>query len=269
MVEQPLAGKRIGVTATRKAEEQIALLRRRGAEVLHAPCVRYVVLDEDPDLRAATERLLADGMDLLVVTTGMGLRGWLDAAEHWGIREDLLQLLGHTEIMARGPKAAGMVRSIGLRESYTPPTETDAELLAHIRERTVAGQRIAVQAHGEALPEFSAALRADGARLVELLPYRWEQPDDLGPVLELADAVLRGEIDAITFTSAPAAATLLAVAARYRAGSDFPAKLGAVTLACVGSVTAKPLQDKGFAVNMPERSRTGTLITELGEWLAG
>ena len=42
--------------------------------------------------------------------------------------------------------------------------------------------------------------------------YRWVLPEDVAPVRRLVEATVAGGIDAITFTSAPAAASLLAVA---------------------------------------------------------
>ena len=72
--EQPLTGFRIGVTAARRAEEQISLLERRGAEVIHAPA-----LSVDPNridevgLLAATKDVLSQPVDIFVATTGIGL----------------------------------------------------------------------------------------------------------------------------------------------------------------------------------------------------
>ena len=42
--------------------------------------------------------------------------------------------------------------------------------------------------------------------------YRWVLPEDVAPVRRLVEAVVAGGIDAVTFTSAPAAAGLLTVA---------------------------------------------------------
>ncbi|WP_278257645.1 uroporphyrinogen-III synthase [Nocardioides convexus] len=93
------------------------LLERRGAEVVHAPA-----LSVDPNrideagLRAATEDVLAQPVDIFVATTGIGLKSWFAAAERWGLLEDLLAHLGGAEILARGPKSVGALRRAGLRE---------------------------------------------------------------------------------------------------------------------------------------------------------
>lgn len=54
----PLAGFTIGVTAARRADDLIALLRRRGASVVHAPALRIVPLADDGELMAATKELI-------------------------------------------------------------------------------------------------------------------------------------------------------------------------------------------------------------------
>jgi hypothetical protein len=66
---RPLDGFTVGVTAARRADELGALLRRRGAEVRHAPALRIVPLSDDQRLLAAT-RQLAVVLRLVVTTNG-------------------------------------------------------------------------------------------------------------------------------------------------------------------------------------------------------
>ena len=82
-----LAGFTVGVTAARRAEELGTMLERRGAVVLHGPAIRIVPLADDADLLAATKALVAQPPDITVATTGIGFRGWVEAAEGWGLGE--------------------------------------------------------------------------------------------------------------------------------------------------------------------------------------
>ena len=82
-VSLPLAGYTVAVTAARRREELGALLARRGARVVYAPAIRIVPLADDAELVAATREVLARPVDLVVATTGVGFRGWLEAAEAW------------------------------------------------------------------------------------------------------------------------------------------------------------------------------------------
>ncbi|WP_432089106.1 uroporphyrinogen-III synthase [Streptomyces sp. bgisy095] len=260
----PLAGFTIGVTAARRADELIALLRRRGAAVVHGPALRIVPLADDTELLASTKDLIAHAPDVVVATTAIGFRGWVEAADGWGYGDELLAVLRDVELLARGPKVKGAVRAAGLTESWSPSSESMAEVLDRLLDEGVAGRRIALQLHGEPLPGFVEALREGGAEVVGVPVYRWLQPEDTGPLDRLLDAVLARAVDAVTFTSAPAAVSLLSRAAERGVRADLVAALRHDVLAvCVGPVTALRLQAEGIDTYQPERFRLGPLVQVL------
>ncbi|KOU23206.1 bifunctional uroporphyrinogen-III synthetase/response regulator domain protein [Streptomyces sp. WM6372] len=266
----PLAGFTVGVTAARRADELIALLRRRGATVVHAPALRIVPLADDSELLDATKELIGCAPDTVVATTAIGFRGWIEAADGWGIGEELLARLRATELLARGPKVKGAVRAAGLVETWSPQSESLAEVLDRMLAGGVAGRRIALQLHGEPLPGFVEALRAGGAEVVVVPVYRWMAPEDLAPMDRLLDAVAGGGLDAVSFTSAPAAASLLSRAEQRGMREAVLAGLrGEVLAACVGPVTALPLQAHGVDTVQPERFRLGPLVQLLCQELPG
>ena len=84
---EPLAGFTVGVTAARRADELGTLLQRRGATVVHAPALRIVALADDSELLAAAAELIDQVPDVVVATTAIGFRGWIEAADGWGIGE--------------------------------------------------------------------------------------------------------------------------------------------------------------------------------------
>ncbi|WP_329299949.1 uroporphyrinogen-III synthase [Streptomyces sp. NBC_00659] len=266
----PLSGFTVGVTAARRADELGALLQRRGATVVHAPALRIVPLADDGELLTATKELVDNAPDVVVATTAIGFRGWVEAADGWGLGEDLLERLRSVELLARGPKVKGAVRAQGLTEEWSPSSESMAEVLDRLLEEGVDGRRIAVQLHGEPLPGFVESLRAAGAEVVLVPVYRWMPPEDIGPVDRLLDAALTRGLDAITFTSAPAAASLLSRAEERGLSAEFLATLHHDVLpACVGPVTALPLQALGIDTVQPERFRLGPLVQLLCQELPG
>ncbi|WP_327655542.1 uroporphyrinogen-III synthase [Streptomyces sp. NBC_00483] len=257
----PLAGFTVGVTAARRADELGALLQRRGASVQHAPALRIVPLADDSELLVATKELIDHAPDVVVATTAIGFRGWVEAADGWGLGEDLLGRLRGVELLARGPKVKGAVRAAGLTEEWSPSSESMAEVLERLLDEGVQGRRIAVQLHGEPLPGFVEALREAGGEVVGVPVYRWLPPQDIGPVDRLLDATVAGGVDALTFTSAPAAQALLRRAEERGLEAELIAALHHDVLAvCVGPVTAVPLQARGVDTVQPERFRLGPLV---------
>lgn len=265
----PLAGFTVGVTAARRADELGALLQRRGATVLHAPALRIVPLADDSELLSATKQLIDHAPDIVIATTAIGFRGWVEAADGWGFGEALLRCLRDVELLARGPKVKGAIRAAGLTEEWSPSSESMAEVLDRLLDEGVEGKRIALQLHGEPLPGFVESLRAGGAQVVGVPVYRWLPPEDLAPVDRLLDATVARAVDALTFTSAPAAASFLA-RAEDRGMSDelFAALQHDVLSACVGPVTALPLQARGVETVQPERFRLGPLVQILCQELS-
>lgn len=270
---EPLAGFTIGVTAARRAEELITLLERRGAKVMHAPAIRIVPLADDAELRKVTGELIASPPDIVVVTTGIGFRGWVEAAHGWDVADDLLEALGSTRILARGPKARGAVRQAGLCEQWSPESESSAEVLDKLLAEGVDGSRIAVQLHGAATEwepdtDICDALIAAGAQVIKVPVYRWELPGDLRRMDQLIGATINGELDAVSFTSAPAVAAMLD---RAKALGALDALLVAmrddVRVMCVGPVTSAPFDKLDVPTSYPQRYRLGALARLIADEL--
>jgi len=269
---RPLTGARVGVTADRRADDQIDLLRRRGATVVHGPTMRIVPLADDSDLAAVTRGLVEDPPAVVVATTGQGFRGWLEVADEWELGEGLRAALADATVLARGPKARGAIRGAGLREAWSAEsTEASPEVLEHLLSGgagPLSGRRVAVQLHGDPMTSFLAALRDAGADVVEVHVYRWEPPPDLPAVDALIDAVLGHDVDAVTFTSAPAVEGLVHRAEARGVADALLAALRGPVLACsVGPVTSAPLDRRGVPSIAPDRFRLGAMVRRLEqEW---
>ncbi|RZT84128.1 uroporphyrinogen-III synthase [Pseudonocardia sediminis] len=259
-----LAGFTVGITAARRTEELATMLERRGAVIQQGAALRIVALADDADLETTTRALIAEPPDIAVATTGIGYRGWMEAADGWGLGEALLTALGSCEMLARGPKARGAIRASGLVDAWSPESESTAEVLEHLLERGVEGCRIAVQLHGEPLPDVVEALEMAGAQVVTVPVYRWAPPLDIAPLDRLIASTLSGGIDMLAFTSAPAAAGLLARAGELGVHDDLVAALrGPVLALCVGPVTAAPLEALDVPTLQPQRSRLGAMVRTL------
>lgn len=269
----PLTGFTVGVTAARRRDELTALLRRRGARVVEAPTVRIVPLDDDAALRRVTELCLAAPLDYVVATTGVGWRGWMSAADGWGLGRRLAEACRGAVVVSRGPKATGAVRASGLGETFSPESEANDELLTWLLARDLRGRRIAVQEHGAPLDGFVGALRERGAEVIVVPVYRWGPPEDPDAVRRLVEQTVRREVQAIAFTSAPAitgfldAARTLDLHAEVLTAMRAGAPGGGVLPVCVGPVCARPLEEQGIHPTCPDRGRLGSLVRTIVETL--
>jgi uroporphyrinogen-III synthase len=269
----PLTGYRVAVTSARRSEELCALLRRRGATVSSAAAIAMVPLPDDEELHQFTEELIETPPDIVVATTGIGFRGWVAAADGWGLANELISALSKARVVSRGPKATGALRAGGLPEEWSPESESSREVLRYLLEQGISGQRIAVQLHGatdewDPFPEFLDELRNAGAQVVPIRVYRWRPVPTGGAFDQLINGIAEQQFDAVSFTSAPAvAATLLRARELGVEDAVINALRTNVHAMCVGPVTARPLVRLGVPTSAPERMRLGALARHITDEL--
>lgn len=256
-----LAGYRIGVTGDRRSDEQVELLERRGAQVVHGPVMRTDLLTDADATLAATEEALDGPVDVVVLTTGIGTRSWFGVAETAGLHDRLREACRLATVLARGPKARAAALTQGVAVHWEAPGETGAEVLERLRSNGVAGRRVLVQRDGGD-PWLADELRALGALVLDVPVYRWHQPTDPGPAVRLLDAVAAGDLHAVTFTCSYAVGSAFALASD--AAALRAALCGPVVPVAVGPVTAAALARHGVAGAVtPERARLGAMVHAL------
>ncbi|QWC86293.1 uroporphyrinogen-III synthase [Nocardioidaceae bacterium] len=257
-----LTGTRIVITAQRRAEELGAALVRRGAAVVHAPTLGVGSTVDEAGLLEHSAALVADPPDIVVVTTGIGFRSWMDVAETGGLAEQVVAALARCRLIARGPKARGALQAVGLVADWVAESETSAEIAEFLLAEGVRGTRIAVQHHGAGDDALDRSLSEGGALVTGLEVYRWGPMPDPAAVRASVEQVALGGIDAVLFTSAPGALAWLGVVDELgvRPRVESLARDGRLLLAAVGPVTAEPLGTAGLPTVQPERSRMGALV---------
>ena len=268
MTVGPLAGFTIGVTADRRAGEQADLLSRRGAEVLCAPGVAFSTLLSDDALLDATARVLDDPPEVVIADTAIGIRAWLASAEATGSGAALEGRLRATTVLARGPKAAGALRQIGV-EPTTARRERLADVVSVVLRSTDPGDHVVIQVNGGGALTEVARLVGARRRVTTVMTYRWREPEDPDAVARLLKMALDGGVHALTFTSPIAVTNVARIADDRGLGAALRNPAHGVVAACVGAVTAAVARRAGFAdVVHPEAGRLGLLVRCLEEALA-
>ena len=266
----PLAGFTIGVTADRRADEQIQLLERKGATVVHGPTIRTHPLGDESGLAAATRSLIDDPPDIAVFITALGVRSWLEAAEALGLADALLDVLERCALWTRGPKASGAIAALGLAvtssvssrapRSATPCSPTASPASASPSSSTA-------PATNRCSPGWTAA----GADVVPVPVYRWTLPDDIEPAQRLVRSIVEGRIDAVTFTTRTAIVHLLEIADGLGVHDDTLTALNRSTVpVCVGPVCAELGRAVGIAGMIePRRARLGSMVLDFANKMGG
>ncbi|SDO50097.1 uroporphyrinogen-III synthase [Microbacterium sp. ru370.1] len=257
-----LQGCTVLLPVDRRSGELSAALERHGARVRVAPALTIVPHVDDEHLIAQTRRLVTDPPDVVVATTGVGFRGWMETADEAGLHDELSVVMDRARIVARGPKARGAIQQAGFDADWVAESETSAELRDFLVAEGVQGLHVAVQHHGSGADGLDEAFEAAGARVTSLTIYRWGPPPDPEVVAASTRQVARGEIDAVLFTSAPAAREWILAADRAEALEGVAARAadGRVLVAAVGPITAGPLRDVGIEPLVPDRGRLGALV---------
>jgi uroporphyrinogen-III synthase len=250
--------------------ELASLVRRHGGEPLCVPAMREVERDCAEDVTRAYGALLGDDA-VIVLTTGVGLERLLKVASAIGLGEELRSELARATIVCRGPKPVAVLKRERLPahvRAETPHTTT--ELLVALESVEVGGREVVYVHDGGGSRDVVTALARRGARVVEVQPYVWALPEDLGPLRTLVETIVGAELDAIAFTSQAQARHLFAVADAMGARDSMVRALqDRVVVAAVGPTCARTLAQLGAPPHVvPEQSKMGAMIVALANEFA-
>jgi uroporphyrinogen-III synthase len=247
---RPLFGMRIGVMQTRYARELAALLEREGGRPLLAPCLREVRNEDDDELRARIQEVVASPVHVFVFQTGVGTQALFDLAAEAGLAEQLATAARQAYVVARGPKPLTVLLKLGLRvDGRTPEPHTTEELRWLLEGVDLDDKRVAVQHYGSPNNELVAYLQGRAAEVIELFSYRWALPADVTPIVHYLDELAAGRVAATAFTSASQVENLFTVAEDEGRAGELPALLNERTVvAAIGPTCARALEVRGVRI---------------------
>jgi uroporphyrinogen-III synthase len=267
-----LKGFTVGITADRRWNEQAALFERRGATIMWGPTIRTLPLDSETPLRRVTEEVIARPPAVLIANTGLGIRSWFANADSWGLGRALETALARSRIYARGPKALGAIHAAGLAVVARARTERLSEVVDLVLNGLMPGERVVLQLDGSWDSAELERLRRGRADVVTLPIYRWTLPDDTGLALRLAESVIAGRVQAVTFTAGPAIRNWLNIASNARIEKELREALtdGRTVVGCVGPVCAEVAATLDLLsphLVQPDAYRLGPLVRSVTERL--
>ncbi|MUT67991.1 uroporphyrinogen-III synthase [Paenibacillus sp. NEAU-GSW1] len=258
-----LAGKRIAITGSRKIVELSEIIERQGGEAVVRPQQGLFVLQEK-DVEYDLLRLLESGTDWAIFTTGTGLAALLEQAERIGVRERLITLFRNSKIGARGYKTFTLLKKLGIQPIVIDEDGTTKGLIQALQSYHYADQNVAIQLHGEPMPELVSFFESKGAFVRTILSYQHVAPEQ-AISHQLCQEILEGALDAVCFTTAVQVRYFFQYVKNHGHYLDIKKSfLNQVLAVAVGRVTAEALREEGVRrILTPENERMGAMIVEL------
>ena len=271
MANSTFGGLRVLALESRRAPEIAKLIANLGGVPIIAPSVREVALESNQEALEFVRRLAAGQLDMVVFTTGVGVKALASAVETECSREELARHLNRVTVVARGPKPAAALRELGIRVSIpVPEPSTWRDLLAALDRQestfSLEGCRVAVQEYGVTNPQLSAGLQERGAIVTAVNVYRWALPEDLGPLERAIEAIIHGEVDVFLVASSVQIRHLFEVAEKRASGEALRKALSRVVITSVGPLTSEELHSRGLSVDIEStHPKLGFLVQEAAE----
>ena len=256
---------------SRRAREIAKLIENLGGVPMIAPSVREVALDSNTEALQFAHNLAAGLVDIVIFTTGVGVRALASSIASVCSGEELARRLNNVVVVARGPKPTTVLRELGVRVSLAvPEPNTWRELLTALDQNKDAvpmtGRRVAIQEYGVTNPELSAALVNRGATVTLVNVYQWALPEDLGPLEQAIEAIIRGDVHVLLVASSVQIRHLFEVAERMQKGESLHSALSRVVIASVGPLTSEELRGRGLSVDIEcSHPKMGFLVQEAAE----
>ena len=262
----PLAGHTIALAEGRQLEDLAQMLEAEGAAVVRCPLVSIHDAPNPSPVLSWLRELAGGRFQYVVLLTGEGLRRLLACAERAQIRENVIDALGRTQLITRGPKPVRALKEINLAPTTIAAAPTTAGVIEALRNDDMHGKTVGVQLYNESNPALTQFLEQAGAIVRTVQPYVYAPASDADRVAHLIERMAAGEIDVLAFTSSPQVDRLYEVARECGLETKLKEALQRTKVAAVGPVIVDNLRARGAKVDIcPEQ---GFVMKNLVKYIA-
>lgn len=271
MAHASFDGLRVLSLESRRATEVEKLIRTYGGQPFVVPFMREVKLESNQAALHFADRVMQGQLDVVILTTGVGVRALLEIVETRYERAAFLAALEKVKIVTRGSKPESALRELKLRSVATAPEPTTwHELMSSIRRYfgdSLRNQRVALQEYGASNPELLAELTEETASVLKVPVYQWALPHDLQPLRECVHGLTHASVDVVLFTTAVQVIHLMQIARELDQVAEMLAGLRSIVVVSVGPTTTAELLHYGITPDFePSRPKMGFLINEAAQY---
>ncbi|MCS6296092.1 MAG: uroporphyrinogen-III synthase [Nitrospira sp.] len=261
-------GLTVAAFESRMAVEMTRLIERHGGKPLVAPALREIPLEDNSAALQFGERLMREGLDVLVLMTGAGTTALFEVLQSRYSKSDLAAALKHTVLIARGPKPVAALKALGFPPTFTVPepntwVDVVSTLDAH---RPVQGLRVAVQEYGLPNRDLLEALSQRGAQVTPVPVYRWALPENTAPLKHVISRILAGQVQVMLVTNAAQIDHVVQVTEQEGQTVPFKEACKKLVVASIGPTASERIRSHGLPVDFePSHGKMGILAKETSE----
>ncbi len=261
-------GLRVLNLEARRSVEAAKLVRTFGGEPLMAPAMRELPLESGQPILEFADALMRGAFDLVIFTTGVGVRQLVKTVSEHYDRELFLEALRSVKIAARGPKSSTALRELNIpMEVIASDPFTWRSLMTALEDKlgpALNGMNIAVQEYGTSNPELLTALAEKSISITRLLVYQWALPEDVQPLREAVLALAHGHVDVVLFMNAGQVTHLFLMAEKMGYTDALHEGMRSTLIGSIGPSTTEGLLLYDLKPDFePTQSKMGFLISEI------
>lgn len=261
-------GLTVAAFESRMAAEMTQLIERHGGKPLVALALREIPLEDNSVAVRFGERLLAKGLDVLVLLTGIGTTTLFEILHSRHSKDKITSALKDTVLIARGPKPVAALKALGFQPTLTvPEPNTWVDVVSTLDSYLpVKGLRVAVQEYGLSNPDLLEALKQRGADVFPVPVYRWALPEDIAPLKRVLSEILAGHVQVMLITNAAQIDHVMQVLEQEGKTGQFREACKKLVVSSIGPTASERLRSHGLPVDLePSHGKMGILVKETGE----
>ncbi len=243
----PLFGKRVLVTRPREQAPALSsLLLAQGAESVECPTLEIHPPDDWGPVDRAIEALAT--YDWVIFTSVNGVRGFMDRLRFHGMD---VRRLANARVCCIGPRTEEEAALCGIVADLVPRDFQAEGILESMESMTLQGKKILIPRATVAREILPKRLASKGATVHVVHVYKALPPDVTSS--HLWDRIQNKDIHYLTFTSS---ATVRNFCQLFPNRQDLLNLFHQATVACIGPITAKTVEEEGLSVDVVAEKNT-------------
>jgi uroporphyrinogen-III synthase len=284
-----LRGITVAVTSSRRASELASIVRKFGGIPYIAPTIG--IKNNNPlnsECNRFIETISKKKIHFFIFMTGVGVFNLFQNLQKLDKSNTAIEKLQDTIVIARSNKPRMELRKFGIKTHFVPDMNTLDGIWNLLKRFDVKNKNVGILWHGDSSGSFKKSLKSLGANVFDFSSYSYSTNlertnamvlkkmgyDYVAPndekIERLIEDIMKGIVDAITFTSPPAVKEFFEFAKRNNKIKELKESLNSnLLVVSVGPSTSKMLSNFHVLVDVvPATYRMGPMIKELADYIS-